>query len=335
MNVLIIGATGLLGSQCAQELVRRGHTVRGLALPPVPAGAAMPDMDLRFGSYLDMTDAELTALMTGCEGLVFAAGVDERLEAKPPIYDFFVKYNNTPLQRLLPLAKAAGVRHAVVCGSYFTHFDMARPDWELARWHPYIKSRAEQQAIALSFADNNFDVAVLGLPYIFGAQPGRKPVWTFLVRMLRGMPLATFYPGGGTTMITARQAGEAMAGAVERNHGGGMYPLGWANMTWKDMLQLFHKGMGIRRPVVTIPAWLFRVFCWFVVAGRKPRGVEGGLNLVRFAGPMSDTMYIDPNLGAKPLGVTDDDIPAAILDSVRASMTALDGKTPMVEMKGN
>ena len=37
MNVLIIGGTGLLGSQAARELISRGHTVAGLALPPVMA----------------------------------------------------------------------------------------------------------------------------------------------------------------------------------------------------------------------------------------------------------------------------------------------------------
>lgn len=333
MTVLIIGATGLLGSQCAQELVARGHTVRGLALPPAPEGALLPPMELTFGSYLDMTDGELSALMAGCEGLVFAAGVDERLEGKPPIYDFFVKYNNTPLRRLLAVAKATGVKHVVVCGSYFTHFAATRPEWDLAR-HPYIKSRLEQQELALSFAGPGFDVAVLGIPYIFGAQPGRKPVWTFLVKMLRRMPFATFYPDGGTAMITARQTGQALAGAVERNRGGQVYPLGWVNRSWRDMLTLFHQGMGVKRPVVTIPAGLFTVFAAFVVLGRKLRGVEGGLNLVRFATPMADRMYIDRALGAEPLGVTDDDIDAAILDSVRASVRALDKDAPMIGMKG-
>ena len=38
---------------------------------------------------------------------------------------------------------------------------------------------------ALSFADDKFDVAVLELPYIFGAQPGRKPVWMFVAEQIR------------------------------------------------------------------------------------------------------------------------------------------------------
>ena len=43
----------------------------------------------------------------------------------------------------------------------------------------------------MSFADDNFNVAVLELPYIFGTQPGRKPVWVFLVESIRKMPGVT------------------------------------------------------------------------------------------------------------------------------------------------
>ena len=58
MNILIIGATGLLGSQAARELIERGHGVAGLALPPIMPDTP-PEMAVTFLSYLDMTDDEL------------------------------------------------------------------------------------------------------------------------------------------------------------------------------------------------------------------------------------------------------------------------------------
>jgi dihydroflavonol-4-reductase len=196
MKIYMIGGTGLLGSQAAAELIARGHEVASLALPPLPTGAALPGaMNIELGNYLEMTDEEMKARLAGCDGFVFAAGVDERVEGGPPIYEMYEKYNIRPVRRLLGLAKEAGVRHTVVLGSYFAYFDKLWPEKELARWHPYVRSRAEQERVALSFADENFAVAVLELPYIFGAQPGRKPVWTFLVQMIRGMKGVTFYPG--------------------------------------------------------------------------------------------------------------------------------------------
>jgi len=186
MKILMIGGTGLLGSQAARELIARGHDVRSIALPPLPEGALLPpEMELTLGNINDMTDGELEAQFRGMEGFIFAAGVDERIEGPSPIYDFFKKYNITPLERLLRIAKRSGVKHAVIAGSYFTHFAKTHPELELTKWHPYIRSRVDQENMALSFASDTFDVSVLELPYIFGAQKGRKPVWVFLVEMLR------------------------------------------------------------------------------------------------------------------------------------------------------
>ncbi len=94
MKVFMIGGTGLLGSEAARELIARGHEVSSLALPPLPAGAVLPpEMKLEFGNYLEMSDEELKGHLNGCEGFVFAAGVDERVEGPAPIYDMYKKYN--------------------------------------------------------------------------------------------------------------------------------------------------------------------------------------------------------------------------------------------------
>ena len=77
---------------------------------------------------------------------------------------------------------------------------------ELTKKHHYIRSRIEQEEVALSFAkDGEMDVAVLELPYIFGTQPGRKPVWVILIEQLTNMGKTTMYPKGGTAMVTVRQ----------------------------------------------------------------------------------------------------------------------------------
>ena len=277
MRILIIGGTGLLGSEAAAELLRRGHEVVSLALPPAPKGAALPpEMALMYGNYMEMADGELLGHLSGCDGLVFAAGVDERVEGPPPIYAMFQKYNITPLKRLLRLAKQAGVSRAVICGSYFSYFDKLWPQLELTKWHPYIRSRREQEHMALSFADDSFAVSMLELPYIFGAQPGRKPVWTILVDMLRRMKLATFYPRGGTAMVTVRQAGQAIAGAVEQGEGGMCYPIGYDNLSWRTLLTIVHQHMGCpERRIITIPDWMFKLAAWNIMRKQKAARARG------------------------------------------------------------
>ena len=46
----MIGGTGLLGCEAATTLIKRGHQVKSVALPPLPEGAPIPkEMELVFG----------------------------------------------------------------------------------------------------------------------------------------------------------------------------------------------------------------------------------------------------------------------------------------------
>ena len=304
--------------------------------PPFqPAQQLPPEMKIEFGNYMEMTDDQIKKYFEGCEAFVFAAGVDERVEGPAPIYELFKKYNITPLQRLLRIAKECGVKHAVICGSYFAYFDKIWPEKQLAKWHPYIRSRRDQEDAALSFADDQFDVAMLELPYIFGTQPGRKPVWVFLVEIIRGMKKSTMYPKGGTTMVTVKQVGQAIAGAVERNQGGNCYPIGYYNLTWVEMLKIVHKYMGCPdKKIVTIPDWMYRLGMKKIVKQQKEAGHEGGLNMIKFTDVQCANEFIDKSLGCEPLGVEPDDIDAAIGESIKLCLDVLDGKTETIGMKG-
>lgn len=335
MKIYLIGGTGLLGSSAAKELLARGHEVSAIAFKPLPPGAELSEgMKLEYGDYNKMSDDELRARFTGCQGFIFASGIDERIEAPPPIYELFKKYNNDSLKRLLTLAKECGVKHAAVCGSYFSYFSKVRPKEEFPKWHPYVRARLEQEEICMGMADENFDVAVLELPYIFGTMTGRKPVWVFVVEMLRKMKPFTFFCKGGTTMVTVRQVGEALAGAIERNRGGNCYPIGWYNVRWTEMLKIFHQHMGCpKKKVVVLPTWMFKFGLSAMRRKQKKHGLEGGVHMVKFARLQCTNQFIDKELGCIPLGVTPDDINAAIGQSVRLSLEILDTGAEVVEMR--
>ena len=77
-----------------------------------------------------------------------------------------------------------------------------------------------------------------------------------------------------------------------------------------------------------------------VMAGKKIKkqqeaaGHEGGLDMVKFADIQTSQLFIDKSLAAVPLGVTDDDIDAAIGASVTLSVNVLDGKAKTIDMRG-
>ena len=335
MKVFMIGGTGLLGSAAAKLFIERGHSVRSVALPPLPQGADIPgEMELSFGNYLEFSDEQLETMMGDCDCFVFAAGVDERVEFPAPVYEAYRKFNIDPVRRLLTIAKKCGIKNNVILGSYFSYFAKTRPEMELCKKHPYIRSRIEQEDVALSFADEDTNVAVLELPYIFGTQPGRKPVWVILIEQLTNMGKITMYPKGGTAMVTVRQVGEAIVGAAERNRGGNAYPIGYFNYTWDEFLRIVHKAMGQpNRKIIHIAKWMFKLYGVKMMNEYKMRGIESGINAVDLADIMCMNTFIDKKYSVE-LGVGPDDRSSAIFDSVKLSVDAFTGKQQLLEMKG-
>ena len=338
MNVLIFGGTGLLGCAAAQIFIDRGHKVKTIALPPLPEGAPIPEeMEIEFGNFLELTDEELEAAMTGVDAFVYAAGVDERVEFPPPVYDMYKKYNIDPVDRCLAMAKKCGVKRCVILGSYFAWLAKDRPDMKLTEKHPYIASRIEQEEVAFKYADDDMGVAVLELPYIFGTQPGRRPVWVILIEQLQRfekMPV-TMYSKGGTAMLTVRQVGEAIVGAAEQVKGARAYGISCYNLTWSQFLKIVYRAMdGIEdRKIVGVPKWMFKAFGQKMRKDYEKRNIAWGIDPVYLADIMDMNLFI-PTDDTKELGCTPDDIEAAIFDSIKLSKEAFEGKAKLLDMKG-
>jgi len=336
MKVFMIGGTGLLGSEAARLLIEKGHEVSSVSLPPIPSGENLPkEMKLALANYMELSDLEIKELMKDCEGFIFAAGVDERIEGTKPIYDFYAKYNIIPLERMMKIAKEVGVKHVVVLGSYFSYFDREWKELNLYNHHPYIRSRVDQANMALSYASKKMSVSVLELPYIFGTQPGRKPVWTFLIEQIQLMKKATFYPRGGTTMVTVRHVAECICGVLEKGNGGKNYPIGYYNLTWKEMLTIFHEYMGTpKKKIITIPKFLYKIGMKRKVKEFKEKNIESGLNLMKLVDIMTRNAFIDKTFIVDAFDVRPDDIHKAIGQSVSASLSFLNGTENFVDMKG-
>ena len=338
MNIFMIGGTGLLGCEAATQLIKMGHKVTSVALPPLPQGAPIPEeMEIVFGDINKKSDEEIMELLNGNDVFIYAAGVDERVEFPAPVMDYYDKFNNAPLRRIFPLCKKAGVKRAVVLGSYFAWLAKQRPDMKLCEKHPYIRSRVDQEETAFKYADDNMGVAVLELPYIFGTQPGRRPVWVILIEQLQRfekMPF-TMYPAGGTAMLTVRQVGEAIVGAAEQVKGARAYGISCYNLTWREFLKIVYRAMdGIEdRKIVDVPKWTFQAFGLVMRKDYAKRNVDSGIDPVGLADIMGMNLFI-PTDDTKELGCTPDDIEAAIFDSIKLSKEAFEGKAKLLGMKG-
>ena len=338
MNVFMVGGTGLLGCEAAKVLIERGHTVKTGALPPLPEGAPIPEeMEIIFKNINDLSDAEVEELLSGTDCFVYAAGVDERVEFPAPVMDYYKKFNIAPLERIFPICKKVGVKKAVVLGSYFAYLAKQRPDMKLTERNKYFKARMMQEEVCESFADDTFSVAVLELPYIFGTQPGRKPVWTILIEQISMMDKwpFTMYPKGGTAMLTCRQVGQAIAGACEHKKSGfEAIPISMYNMKWTEFLDIVYEARGMKgRKIVTVAPWMMRFGMVKPFMEYKKKGVDSGMDPFNLPDIMDLDLFINDSY-CRALGVQDDDIREAIFDSIKVSVDSFNGTVQLLDMKG-
>lgn len=301
-RVILIGGTGFLGYHAIMEFLKKGWDVTAVGLPPAPPPGVFPEsVKVVLQNLESLPDEELLDMLRGHDALVFAAGLDDRVTPKKPAYPKFHRANVDVPVRVLTLAKEAGVKRAVVLGSYFAHFSRLWPDLKLAERHPYIRSRLEQEKAVTSIPD--LEVNVLELPYIFGSMPvpGWKPLWGPLVKYIRATNIV-FYMKGGTACVTAEGVGQAIVGAVERGQPGVCYPVGGENLTWAEMLTRLAAADGRQVHVVTLPTVLLNIGLIAVGLFHFLEGRESGLNVFHLAPIQTSNTFLDPGPSSSALG---------------------------------
>lgn len=314
---LVIGGTGFVGYHATLELARRGHRTTVLALELPEPDLFPPEVAVVLADYNTLDDDRLSDILAGHDGIVFAAGADDRVMPKAPAYEFFHKHNVAAVERIFALARQAGVTRGVVCGSYFSYFDRIHPEWRLAARHPYVRSRKEQARAAIAAGGDEMAVCILELPYIFGSMPGRVPLWNPLVAYLRSRwPL--FYTRGGTNMIAVEHVAEAVAGALERGEAGASYPIGDENRTWPEFLEPMSSMAGRPKRVRTLPTFLVYMVMLVVQLVHRCRGLESGLNPTGFIQLQTRNTFFDPTPSRTALGYGYGGLEQALQETVDA-----------------
>jgi nucleoside-diphosphate-sugar epimerase len=261
---------------------------------------------------------ELKPLLAGRDAVVFAAGVDGSHAPRGPAAEFFHQGNVEPVRRLLAAARAAGCGRAVVCGSYFATIARQSPELRLVEGHPYIASRVRQGKVALSAAGPGMSVAVLELPFVFGAAEGRRAALAPMVPWLRSSwPL--FAPPGGTAVAPVSAVAQAACGALERESTGS-FPIAEENLTWSALFARLAVLAGRPDPVRVraLPPALLRAALLAPALRNWFADREAGLSPLRLTALLTQELYLDPELCRTALGVD----PGGLDDSFRDTVAA-------------
>jgi dihydroflavonol-4-reductase len=318
MKVLVVGGTGLIGYHAVKALLGRGHQVTVVAKRCPVFSPLFPSAVSVNALNIDTTaDGELAGLLRGHDGAVFAAGADDRITPRAPAGDFFYDANVKSAARFFLLARGEGVRHGVLLGSYFSYFDRTWPQMRLSYHHPYIHSRKMQALLSFEAAAPDLALSVLELPYVFGATPGRIPLWEPLIRYVRA-PAPLFSPAGGINAIAVTHVGEAVAGAIERAGGGQTYTIGEENLLWKDLLERLSRKAGKVRTVHILPSAALKVLTMSAYWRLRIRGRESGLNLMKLPMLLAARTFFDASPSRMALGYGAGGLDQALDETVTA-----------------
>lgn len=264
MRVLVVGGTGLIGSVVADELARRGHEVavagRNRPEPGAPA-AAYPFVE---GDYTRPGWAERLA---GVDAVVFSAAQDIRHVGPHASAETWQDVQTASLPAFFAEARTAGVRRAVLVGSYY---HQVLP--ELAETNAYVRARADAERDVLALATPEFAVCAVNPPNVVGVAPGRAlRGFAKMVRWARGEmaeQVPDCAPFGGTNYMSVDAVAAAVAGALSDGEAGRAYLIGDVNLSFQDYFQALFDAAGAERRVAVCAADHAFLPDDFLVAGK-------------------------------------------------------------------
>lgn len=325
-KIFIVGGAGFLGYHTSLELARRGARVTALALPDEQVDESLSSqVEIARADIDTLNDEQLADLLTGYDALVYAAGPDDRVELKPGVKasEFFGTQLVERTERVLRIAKQQGVKKAIIFGSYFSYINnhgvCGVKKGSLER-HPYIKARVDQTRQAFALGDDNFSVAVLNIPYVFGTAPGKEPIWKQVFIERFGKMDKIIYGSGGSTAVSAKKIAVAAAQALELASQGEELAIGATDMKFRPMIERLLGFTGISKSVANVPVWVQALFMRLEWKKMQRANLDSGLDLRYLTQDiLSRDFFIDHVATDERLNMSDyaDDTDQAIADTGR------------------
>lgn len=292
--ILVVGATGQLGTAVIDRLRGAGQRVRALVRPASPRAFESDGVELAFG---DLREPE--SLVAACQGI--ATVVATANAVVPQNTGSFDEVEGTGYDNLLDACNAQKVRRIVFTSVPLTPYDKSVTTFRLKR---QIEDRIRGSGLAYSifrcslFMDDWF--ALMGSTVPLRDAPAatlRRPFW-FVKGFMRvagstidkrGIALV---PGDGRTrhaFVALDDIAAILAAAAKSPEGEPdlIEDLGGPEMlSWDDVVAVFSKVLGKPLKKMRTPAKVYRVAADVLEALSPP---AGNLMAMSWVGAMCDT----------------------------------------------
>ena len=250
-EVLVTGATGLVGGHMVAQLLERGRTVRALVRAPERLA---PELRGRIRVVQgDLGRGPLPApALAGVDTVLHLAACARAWSRDPAEFEVV---NVRAVDRLLAAAAAAGVRRVVHVSTVLT-LPMLRPAAGTRAATPYETTKLEGERLVDQWAAAGHDAVIVHPTRIYGPGPLNDANGvTRLVALYLAAPMV-FRLADGDVQANYVHAADVAAGiiaAADRGRRGAHYVLGGENRSLRELLELVGILSGVRRRVVTIP----------------------------------------------------------------------------------
>lgn len=312
-TVLVTGATGCVGANIVEALLKRGYTVRALRRETSSLRAlAGLEPELVTGDVLDLP--ALRAAMAGCDGVFHAAAISQYWRNEPAtIYAINVEGTRNVLQA----ARETGVRRVVYTSSVGALGKPARRGALLderatfnlrpARF-PYGHSKAlaeaeVRQAVAGGLESASLEAVIVNPVTVIGRRDVGFVGGEFLRAARQGKAFAA--PPGGVGIISASAVGRGHVLAFERGRSGERYILNGENILYRQLMRIVAEVVGARPPAFVIPGPALALAAGVVDLARRIRGapllVEGNQMRLSVQRLFYDASKAERELGLAPV----------------------------------
>lgn len=321
MHAIVIGGTGQLGHFVIKHLDNASLSTTAIGIGQMPEPGFLPSATkVLLADTTNCPQTKLEEIISGSDVIIHAAGADGRALFDTPAIDGFRRENVEPIKRLVAAMKKTGTHRLVILGSYYTAMDRLYPKLDIPAKSAYVRSRVEQASIAFEESGDNIDVAILELPYIFGAAPGRGTLWDFYIQTLLNAKEGVPVHRGGTACVTMNQVGKATANACLQAKGKCFIPLGSANLSYQEIFELFAKALGVQCDILPQAPSYFLEKARQQKAQLQEIGKESAYDPVGLLDMEDLNFFIDPAPSMQMLHYDAEDMALAIQETVNATL---------------
>jgi dihydroflavonol-4-reductase len=330
-QILVTGASGLVGSAVARKLVAEAYKVRALVRPSSPR-FHLDGLDLEFVGG-DIRDADSVRRAMAGIRFVFHVAADYRLWARDPREIFAANVDGTRV--VMQEARRAGVERIVHTSSVATlglRADGSPADESIPLSveegiGPYKRSKiAAERLVETMVADDALPAVIVNPSTPIGPRDVKPtPTGRIIVEAARGR-----VPGfldTGLNLVHVDDVAEGHLAALKRGVIGERYILGGENVLLANMLADISRMVGRRPPRLRLPLALVIPVAYAAEAtarltGREPFATLDGIRMA------AHRMFFTAAKAQRELGFRARPYREALEDAVRWFGTAgyLDGK---------